>query len=60
MKSVPRQQSLIAPEIQNPFVHNLRLGYLDILKVSVRPVIVYVTEMYFGYDFGYSFRYTHS
>ncbi|XP_052816886.1 lysophosphatidylcholine acyltransferase 2-like isoform X1 [Mya arenaria] len=40
IKTVPRQQSLIAPEIQNPFVHNLRLGYLDILQIIIMSVTI--------------------
>jgi len=35
LRTIPRQRSLIEPEIQNPFVHKLHLGFLDIVKVSV-------------------------
>ncbi|XP_052232850.1 lysophosphatidylcholine acyltransferase 2-like isoform X1 [Dreissena polymorpha] len=37
---IPRQQSLIAPEILNPFVHKLHLGYLDMIKIGVMSVTV--------------------
>lgn len=33
--SIPRQQSLIVPEVQNPFYHRIRLGRLDLLKVNM-------------------------
>lgn len=39
-RQVPRQQSLIVPEIQNPFVHKLHLSYLDLLQVAIMSVTV--------------------
>lgn len=31
---VPRQESLMYPIVKNPFVHNLQLSTLDIVRVS--------------------------
>ncbi|XP_045191515.2 lysophosphatidylcholine acyltransferase 2-like isoform X1 [Mercenaria mercenaria] len=39
-REIPRQQSLIVPEIQNPFVHKIQLGYLDMLQVAFMSVTV--------------------
>ena len=34
--SIPRQQSLMLPEVLNPFKHRLKLDWYDFLKVSAR------------------------
>ncbi|XP_060555458.1 lysophosphatidylcholine acyltransferase 2-like isoform X2 [Ruditapes philippinarum] len=39
-REIPRQQSLIVPEIQNPFVHKVHLGYLDMIQVAFMSVTI--------------------
>ncbi|KAK7115276.1 hypothetical protein V1264_001176 [Littorina saxatilis] len=36
----PRQQSMVEPEVPNPFVHRLELGTLDILKIAIMSVTI--------------------
>ncbi|KAJ8303266.1 hypothetical protein KUTeg_019662 [Tegillarca granosa] len=33
--ALPRQRSLVSPEIQNPFTHQLNLSNLDFLKIAI-------------------------
>ena len=58
LRTIPRQRSLIEPEIQNPFVHKLHLGFLDIVKVSVSTsVFTIVLNIRTKHEFGY-FRFS--